>query len=84
MRKALVPLLVFGLLAALVAIGKARPELAEQRRRKMASRMRERIESMPADFPPRLMHDNLAATRANTERILEILEASTPGKAAAG
>lgn len=39
----------------------------------MAHRMREHIESMPAEFPPRMMLDNLAATRANTEEILRIL-----------
>ncbi len=29
---------------------------------------------MPEDFPPRVMFDNVAATREQTTRILEILE----------
>lgn len=40
----------------------------------MARRMRQRLESMPEDFPPRVMFDNLAAIRRDTERILEIVE----------
>jgi len=39
----------------------------------MAHRMREHLESMPEDFPPRMMLDNLVAARANTEKILQIL-----------
>ena len=39
----------------------------------IAHRMREHLESMPEDFPPRMMLDNLAATRVNTEKILKIL-----------
>ena len=39
----------------------------------MAHRMREHLESMPEDFPPRMMLDNLAVTRENTEKILQIL-----------
>jgi hypothetical protein len=35
--------------------------------------MRKRMEEMPEDFPPRVMYDNVETTRANTERILEIL-----------
>ena len=51
----------------------------------MAHRMREHLESMPADFPPRMMLDNLAATRVNTEKILQILgDRSTPVGAASG
>lgn len=40
----------------------------------MARRMRQRLESMPEDFPPRVMFDNLAAIRRDVERILEIVE----------
>lgn len=32
------------------------------------------MEEMPEDFPPRVMYDNVEAARANTERILEILD----------
>jgi len=31
------------------------------------------MEEMPEDFPPRVMFDNVEATRSNTERILEVL-----------
>ena len=37
-------------------------------------RMRQRMEEMPEDFPPRVMFDNIERTRTATERILEILE----------
>lgn len=40
----------------------------------MAHRMRQHLESMPEDFPPRMMLDNLAAVRVNTEKILHILD----------
>ncbi len=43
-------------------------------------KMREGMEQMPEDFPPRVMYDNIEATKANTERILELLEAGrSPG-----
>jgi hypothetical protein len=32
------------------------------------------MEEMPEDFPPRIMFDNLEATKANTDRILTLLE----------
>ncbi len=41
------------------------------------AKMRMFMEEMPEDFPPRVMFDNLAATRENTERILEILQGHT-------
>ena len=37
-------------------------------------KMRHGMEEMPEDFPPRIMFDNLEATRANTEKILTMLE----------
>ncbi len=40
----------------------------------MWQRMQHAMEAMPEDFPPRMMFDNTAATRENTERILEILQ----------
>lgn len=36
-------------------------------------RMRRKMEEMPDDFPPRVMFDNLATTRENTEEILRML-----------
>lgn len=52
----------------------------------MWDKMREGMESMPEDFPPRVMFDNIASTRENTERILEILDngARTAGRDIAG
>ena len=41
-------------------------------------RMQSHMEHMPEDFPPRVMFDNVEATRANTDRILEILERQAP------
>ncbi len=40
----------------------------------MWDKMRQFMDDMPEDFPPRIMFDSLAATRENTERILAILE----------
>lgn len=45
-----------------------------EERPRMWDKMRQFIDDMPEDFPPRIMFDNLAATRENTERILAILE----------
>lgn len=45
-----------------------------QKRQKMFEKMRAGMESMPEDFPPRVMFDNVAVTRENTERILDLLE----------
>jgi hypothetical protein len=42
----------------------------------MWDKMREGMEGMPEDFPPRVMFDNVAATKENTGRILEILDNS--------
>ena len=39
----------------------------------MWAKMREKMEEMPEDFPPRVMFDNLEATRANTDEILSLL-----------
>lgn len=39
----------------------------------MWDKMRAHMEEMPEDFPPRVMFENVEATRANSERILELL-----------
>jgi hypothetical protein len=46
----------------------------------MWDKMREGMEEMPEDFPPRVMFDNAEAARINTERILEKLEAQESSK----
>ena len=38
------------------------------------------MEKMPENFPPRMMFDNVQATRTNTERTLELLENQPPVK----
>ncbi|NNE72983.1 MAG: hypothetical protein HKN26_04915 [Acidimicrobiales bacterium] len=48
----------------------------------MWNRMRRHMEEMPEDFPPRVMFDNVEATRANSERILELLEAQGSAESA--
>jgi hypothetical protein len=63
-----------GLAIAAVAAGKAKRCGREPGRSKW-DKMRERMEEMPADFPPRIMFDNIEATRVNTEQILALLEA---------
>ena len=39
----------------------------------MWTKMRAKMEEMPEDFPPRVMFDNVEATRANTDEILSLL-----------
>ena len=36
--------------------------------------MRKGMEEMPEDFPPRIMFDNIEATKANTDEILTLLK----------
>ena len=45
----------------------------------MWAKMRERMEQMPEDFPPRMMFDNVQAIRANTEEILSLLRNEPSG-----
>jgi len=45
-----------------------------EKRREMFEKMRAGMESMPEDFPPLVMFNNVAAIRENTDRILELLE----------
>ena len=70
MKKAVVLMVLGGVGCALVLLRK-RP--ATGPRLTMWQKMQEGMEAMPEDFPPRAMFDNVAATRENTERILEIL-----------
>ena len=45
-----------------------------EKRREMFEKMRASMESMPEDFPPVVMFNNVAAIRDNTDRILELVE----------
>ena len=68
-------------LAAVLIIKKAQssesPQEREARRadkrKEMFEKMRAGMESMPEDFPPVVMFNNVAAIRDNTDRILELL-----------
>ena len=73
---------IIGMAAGCAAIGCAAAKAKKDepaRRQAMWDKMRDRMEEMPADFPPRVMFDNLEATRANTEEILEILRTHDSG-----
>ncbi len=71
MRKFVVLMLVGGVVCAAVMRGKRH---SGEERPSMWDKMREGMESMPEDFPPRVMFDNVVATKETTQRILEILE----------
>ncbi len=45
-----------------------------EKRKEMFEKMRAGMESMPEDFPPVVMFNNVAAIRENTDRIFELLE----------
>jgi len=45
-------------------------------------KMQEKMEEMPMDFPPRVMFDNIAAIREDTDRILELLDKGGVGESA--
>ena len=46
--------------------GEAQPTIFEK--------LQQCMERMPEDFPPRVMFDNVEATKANTEEILTLLQ----------
>lgn len=71
MKKFVVLMLVLGAACAAVMVRKR--QLAGPRP-SMWDKMRQHMEEMPADFPPRVMFDNVATVRENTELILKILE----------
>lgn len=79
-------LVVVGLIvASIVAAARKKKEGGEPAAHPtMWDKMRQGMEEMPEDFPPRIMYDNVETTRTNTERILEILEEKgTTGQPAA-
>ena len=51
-----------------------REERKAAKRREMFEKMQAGMDAMPDDFPPVVMFHNVAATRENSERILELLE----------
>lgn len=84
MKKAVVGGLVAGALvvAAVAAAKNAQPtgtpeerEAAKAaKREEMFAKMAANMESMPEDFPPVALFNNIAAIRENTDRILEALD----------
>ncbi len=75
MNKKLITGVVVGM-AVVVAVAKSR-SASTGPKVTMADRMRKCMEDMPEDFPPRVMFDNVEATRATSERILDLLEQQT-------
>ena len=80
-------LAVFGLVAGAVFVvvllvkksqSSRSPEEREgrraEKRRQMFEKMQAGMAALPEDFPPVVMFNNVAATRENSERILELLE----------
>ncbi|MFB3049328.1 MAG: hypothetical protein ACE1Z9_04170 [Acidimicrobiia bacterium] len=45
----------------------------------MFDKMQAGMDALPDDFPPVVMFNNVAATRENAERILELLEKDRSG-----
>jgi hypothetical protein len=85
-------LAVFGLVAGVVLAvvllvrksqSSGSPEEREARRaekrREMFEKMQAGMAALPEDFPPKVMFNNVAATRENSERILELLEKDRSG-----
>ncbi|MCH8899110.1 MAG: hypothetical protein IH942_01295 [Acidobacteria bacterium] len=78
MKKLAVLVLACGVALAVMVVWKRQ---SAGPRRTMGEKMQERMEAMPEDFPPRVMFDNVATTKENALRILELLE---KGGSAAG
>ena len=74
MKKLAMLMLVVGAACAAVSM---RNRQSTGPRPSVWDKMRQHMEEMPEDFPPRVMFDNVATVRENTERILEILEEDT-------
>jgi hypothetical protein len=88
MKKLAVFGLVAGVVLAVVLLVKksqssGSPEEREARRaekrREMFEKMQAGMAALPEDFPPKVMFNNVAATRENSERILELLEKDRSG-----
>ena len=88
MKKLAVLGLVAGAVIAVILLARksqssVSPEEREERRvekrRAMFEKMQAGMDAMPEDFPPVMMFNNVAATRENSERILELLEKDRSG-----
>lgn len=56
-----------------------REQARQEKRRAMFDKMQAGMDALPDDFPPVVMFNNVAATRENAERILELLEKDRSG-----
>ena len=83
MKKLAVVGVVAGVVVAVNLLAKKRqqPQSSEEvearkaaKRREMFEKMQAGMDAMPDDFPPVVMFNNVAAIRANSDRILELLE----------
>ena len=78
-KKVLIGVVVGFVAAGAIAAAKKAQQAQQGPPPAMWNKMRRKMEEMPADFPPRVMFDNVEATRANTEEILAMLRRETAG-----
>ncbi len=71
--KKLFALLIVGCIVAAV-VAAIKRQAATEPRMSMTEKMQRAMEEMPEDFPPKVMFNNIAAARENTDRILQLLE----------
>jgi hypothetical protein len=74
LKKVVALIVVAGAVYAMIA---ARKQQSAGPKPTIWEKMQEGMEAMPEDFPPRVMFDNVAAARENTDRILEMLSESS-------
>jgi hypothetical protein len=71
-------------IAACAKSGKCQSDSESKAKPTVWDKMQKGMEEMPEDFPPRIMFDNIEATRANTDEILTLLKeealATTPAQ----
>jgi len=71
-------------IAACAKSGKCQGDSASEAKTTVWDKMRQGMEEMPEDFPPRVMFDNIEAAKANTDEILTLLKeeavATTPAQ----
>jgi len=61
-------------IAACAKSGKCQSDSESEPKPTVWDTTRKGLEEMPEDFPPRIMFDNIEATKANTDEILTLLK----------
>ena len=61
-------------IAACAKSGKCRGDGASTPKPTVWDKMRQGMEEMPEDFPPRIMFDNIEAMKSNTDEIVTLLK----------